>query len=102
MLYAAVFVGRYLDLFRADGWYSFYLVFFKLFYIISSFYIILLMMKVYPRTREQEKAWKLGLWSLGGSFVLAPIGTLLSFGGFPSHWFTEVSRKHYGPALTCS
>ena len=92
MLYAAVFVGRYLDLFRADGWDNFYLV----------FYIILLMMKVYPRTREQEKAWKLGLWSLGGSFVLAPIITLLDFGGFPSHWFTEVSRKHYGPAFTCS
>ena len=93
MLYAAVFLTRYLDLFRAVGWNSFYLVFFKLFYIISSFYIILLMMKVYPRTREREKAWKLALWSLGGSIVLAPILPAFYKEGYPYHWITEVSRK---------
>lgn len=90
MLYAAVFVTRYLDLFRAEGWNSFYLVFFKLFYIISSFYIIFLMMKVYPRTREREKAWKLALWSLGGSLVLAPILPAFYKEGYLPHWFTEI------------
>lgn len=99
MLYAAVFVGRYLDLFRPEGWHSFYLVFFKLFYIFSSFYIILLMMKVFPRTREREKAWKLALWSLGGSLILAPVSTLLYYKGVPTHWFTEVGCGHHGPVL---
>lgn len=90
MLYAAVFVTRYLDLFRAEGWNSFYLVSFKLFYILSSFYIIFLMMKVYPRTREREKAWKLALWSLGGSLVLAPILPAFYKAGYPYNWFTEI------------
>lgn len=31
------------------------------------------MMRVYARTREREKAWKLGAYCLGGSLVLAPI-----------------------------
>lgn len=92
MLYAVVFVTRYLDLTRANGWSSVYNVFFKLFYIISSFYIIYIMMKVFPRTRERERAWKLGIGSAAVSLVLAPILTLISYGGFPSHWFTEVSR----------
>jgi hypothetical protein len=90
MLYAVVFVTRYLDLTRANGWSSVYNVFFKLFYIISSFYIIYIMMKVFPRTRERERAWKLGIGSAAVSLVLAPILTLISYGGFPSHWFTEI------------
>ncbi|KAL9125953.1 MAG: hypothetical protein Q9217_004913 [Psora testacea] len=31
------------------------------------------MMKLYARTREREKAWKLGACCLGGSIVLAPV-----------------------------
>lgn len=44
----------------------------KPFYIMTSAYIIFLMMRVYARTREREKAWKIGAWSLGGSLVAAP------------------------------
>ena len=31
------------------------------------------MMKIYARTREQEKAWKFGAYCLGGSVVLGPV-----------------------------
>ncbi|GIJ99260.1 ER lumen protein-retaining receptor 3 [Aspergillus viridinutans] len=91
MLYAAVFLTRYLDLFRGSGWRSFYLVFFKFFYIFSSFYIIFLMMKVYPRTRERERAWKMALGSVVVSLVLAPIVTPIFDDKdlFKMHWFTE-------------
>jgi hypothetical protein len=96
MLYAAVFVTRYLDLFRGSGWRSFYLVFFKFFYIFSSFYIIFLMMKVYPRTRERERAWKMALGSIVLSLVLAPIVTPIFDDKdlFKTHWFTEVGLAH--------
>ncbi|KAE8144917.1 ER lumen protein retaining receptor-domain-containing protein [Aspergillus avenaceus] len=90
ILYATVFVTRYLDLFRAAGWFSIYNVFFKLFYIISSFYIIFLMMNVYPRTRERERAWKLAMGSVAVSLVLAPILIPIFYGGYPHHWFTEI------------
>ena len=33
------------------------------------------MMKVYARTRERERAWRLGAYCLGGSVLLAPIVT---------------------------
>lgn len=93
ILYALVFVTRYLDLFRASGWGDVWNDFFKIFYIVSSFYIILLMMRMYPRTREKERAWKLALWSVGGSIVLAPIILPIFYGRYPYHWFTEVSRS---------
>lgn len=78
MLYALVFVTRYLDLFKPSvflepgflSWWNFIL---KIFYITSSFYIVFLMMRVYARTREREKAWRLGAYCLGGSIFLAPI-----------------------------
>jgi hypothetical protein len=97
MLYAVVFVTRYLDLFQGSGWRSFYLVFFKFFYIFSSFYIIFLMMKVYPRTRERERAWKMAVGSVVVSLVLAPIVTPIfakDMGYYKRHWFTEVSLAH--------
>ncbi|KAB8232949.1 ER lumen protein retaining receptor-domain-containing protein [Aspergillus alliaceus] len=90
VLYAMVFVTRYLDLFRLDGWRSFYLVFFKFFYILSSGYIIFLMMKMFPRTRERERAWKLALGSVAASLVLAPILTRIFNHPWPYHWFTEI------------
>lgn len=51
----------------------------KIFYITSSIYIIFIMMRVYARTREREKAWRLGAYCLGGSLVLAPIITAIPF-----------------------
>lgn len=81
VLYALVFVTRYLDsLWEAPSrhllpvW-NFVL---KNFYIISSLYIIFLMLKVYARTREREKAWRLGACCLAGSIVLAPIITAIA------------------------
>lgn len=49
------------------------------------------MMKVYPRTRERERAWKLGLWSVGGSILLAPISIWLLETEIYNPWILEVS-----------
>ncbi|KAJ5997068.1 hypothetical protein N7522_008728 [Penicillium canescens] len=96
LLYGIVFIFRYLDLFSSYTWSGFgtwhtaYNVSFKLFYLISSFYLIFLIFKVYPRTRERERAWKLGMWSTLGSFVMAPIAILiLERDGYPRNWFME-------------
>lgn len=35
------------------------------------------MMKVFPRTRERERAWKLGIYSVLGSMALSPIAILI-------------------------
>lgn len=75
MLYVGVFITRYLDLFWTPPSESMWNFILKNFYILSSLYIIVLMMKVYARTREREKAWKLGAYCLGGSTLLAPIVT---------------------------
>lgn len=92
ILYAMVFVTRYLDLIRPHNWKEPYLVFFKLFYIASSVYIIYIMMRVFPRTRERERAWKLALGSIAVSLVLAPILNPIFYGEYPeAHVFTEVS-----------
>ncbi|KAH0387409.1 hypothetical protein KCU92_g1827, partial [Aureobasidium melanogenum] len=73
-LYCVVFIVRYLDLFSIPhsflGFWNFTL---KIFYISTSLYIVFLMTRVYARTREREKAWKMGLWSLVGSVVCAPV-----------------------------
>jgi hypothetical protein len=98
-LYAMIFVTRYLDIFRASHWREgqAYLIFFKLFYIFTSFYIIALMTYVYPRTREREKSWKLATWCAVGSAIGAPIVLAIwgaaSKEGYPKYWFTEVSIK---------
>lgn len=47
------------------------------------------MMKVYPRTRERERAWKLGIYSVMGSLVMAPI-MMAIFKDWPTQWFLEV------------
>ena len=73
VLYAFVFCTRYLDLFWVSptrSWWNFIL---KNFYIWSSIYIIILMTRVYARTREREKAWKLGGYAFGASLVAAPL-----------------------------
>lgn len=105
VLYAVVFVSRYLDLFRRRVWAEdlrewnrdkVYLIFFKLFYIFSSLYIIFLMVRVYARTREREKSWKLAGWSVLGSAVAAPIAVAIVSAArreeYPARWFTEVSH----------
>jgi hypothetical protein len=68
-LYCLVFIARYLDLFNYFHWWNTTL---KVFYILSSLYILFLMLRVYARTREREKAWKLGAFCLGASAISAP------------------------------
>lgn len=36
------------------------------------------MMRVYARTRERERAWKLGAIALGGAMFAAPLVTLIN------------------------
>jgi hypothetical protein len=69
-LYCLVFISRYLDLFMPNKPWNTVL---KVFYILSSLYILFLMLRVYARTREREKAWKLGAFCLIGSAIGAPI-----------------------------
>lgn len=66
---------------------------FKFFYLSSSFYIVFIMMKVYPRTRERERAWKLGIYSVVGSLVMAPIMMTITK-DWPNQWFLEVRTIH--------
>ena len=84
ILYALVFVTRYLDMFKGkiqdprnpEG--TLWNFILKNFYIITSFYIIFVMMRVFARTREREKAWKLGAYCLAISALLAPPATIVS------------------------
>ncbi|BCS29159.1 ER lumen protein-retaining receptor [Aspergillus puulaauensis] len=89
MLYTLVFLTRYTDLLRHGGWTEPYNVIFKFFYFISSFYTIFLMMRVFPRTRETERAWKMALISVGVCLVLSPI-VIPIFGKYPALWFEEI------------
>ena len=76
-LYILVFLTRYIDLFYVSPLASLWNFVLKIFYISSSVYILFIMMRVYARTREREKAWKLGAYCLGGSLVLAPVITAI-------------------------
>ncbi|KAK4128692.1 hypothetical protein N657DRAFT_639183 [Parathielavia appendiculata] len=69
LFYALVFITRYTDLFRESFAWNY---FFKVFYLLSSFYTIAIMRFVYPRTREREVAWKLSALILVGVTVLSP------------------------------
>ena len=73
MLYVVVFITRYFKHFWIQPWGCLWNIVLSNFYIISSLYIIVLMMRVYARTREREKAWRLGAYCLGVSIILAPI-----------------------------
>ncbi|RVX72681.1 hypothetical protein B0A52_04079 [Exophiala mesophila] len=89
ILYIAVFLTRYLDLFWVPptaSWWNFIL---KNFYIWSSIYIIILMTRVYARTREREKAWKWGGYVTAASIVSAPLVTLI-FEGWKHSTFAEI------------
>ncbi|KAI0007758.1 ER lumen protein retaining receptor-domain-containing protein [Xylariaceae sp. FL0662B] len=74
VLYAVVFCSRYTDFFQETSTWNY---FFKLFYIISSIYIIAIMRWMYPRTREREVAWKLGGVILVGSLLVSPFTMLI-------------------------
>ncbi|KAL4875908.1 ER lumen protein retaining receptor-domain-containing protein [Aspergillus karnatakaensis] len=89
LLYVLVFLTRYADLLRPGGWHSAYNLIFKFFYFASSFYTIYLMMRVFPRTREKERAWKMALGSIGVSLVLAPV-VLPIFDKFGDYWFENI------------
>ncbi|KAH8716749.1 ER lumen protein retaining receptor-domain-containing protein [Phaeosphaeriaceae sp. PMI808] len=92
-LYALVFCTRYLNIFKSspneDGYHvwNFSL---KIFYTLSSLYIIFLMTSVYARTREREKAWKFGLYCLAGAMAITPIW-YLSFKKWIFHTNTFMS-----------
>jgi len=70
--YCLVFLSRYLDFFSGFS-YSIWNTTFKAYYILTSLYVLFLMLRVYARTREREKAWKLGGACLGASIVLSPL-----------------------------
>lgn len=80
VLYALVFGTRYLDIFTSsatkDGWHTWNFSL-KIFYTLSSLYIIFLMTSVYARTREREKAWKFGMYCLLGSVLMTPFWYLI-------------------------
>lgn len=87
ILYALVFCTRYLDVFSENSAWNFI---FKIFYIISSFYILGVMQWVFPRTREREISWKLGAIILGSSLVLSPFIMMI----FEKKWgFRPVRTK---------
>ncbi|KAF2263028.1 ER lumen protein retaining receptor [Lojkania enalia] len=80
VLYALVFCTRYLDIFTTSAtrdWEHTWNFSLKIFYTLSSLYIIFLMTSVYARTREREKAWKFGMYCLIGSVVVAPFWFLI-------------------------
>jgi hypothetical protein len=74
LFYALVFVARYTDLFSESYRWNY---FFKVFYLLSSFYTIAIMRFIYPRTREREVAWKLSALILAGCLVLSPFVMLI-------------------------
>jgi hypothetical protein len=100
-LYVLVFCSRYLDLFWVSPAVSYWNFVLKNFYIWSSIYIIFLMLRVYARTREREKAWHLGMYCLGGSIVGAPIVTLI-FRGAQSLKSSEVTQPFVLSKEICS
>ena len=89
MLYFLVFSTRYLDLFWVAPWFSYWNTVLKIFYISSSVYVVYIMMRWFPRTREKEKAWKITTGSLGGSLIAAPLVTML-FRGWSGSTLSEV------------
>lgn len=94
MLYGLVFISRYLDLFWTESAWN---LIWKIVYITTSFYVVIIMLKVYPRTRERERAWKFGIYAVAGSLLFAPLLTWILERPWPSDWFMEV----YCPCTRC-
>ncbi|KAI1448715.1 ER lumen protein retaining receptor-domain-containing protein [Annulohypoxylon stygium] len=74
VFYAIVFCTRYTDFFHEKSSWNY---FFKLFYVLSSFYILIIMRWLFPRTREREISWKLGAVVLMGSLFISPFTMLI-------------------------
>lgn len=91
-LYVLVFCTRYLDIFWVPPRLSIWNFTLKNFYTLSSLYILIAMMWFFPRTREREKAWKLGTACLVGSLVVAPLAMLVFRWGEHKWRFTEVRK----------
>lgn len=95
-LYALVFCTRYLDIFTSSlelalAKWNFVL---KILYVTTSFYIIYLMMRVFARTREREKAWKLGAYCLFGSLLLTlPVTGIFRRSAFRPFQILEVRKE---------
>ncbi|KAK3393613.1 ER lumen protein retaining receptor-domain-containing protein [Podospora didyma] len=88
VFYALVFLTRYTDLFTGDEMSTRWNHFFKIFYLLSSFYTIGIMRFLFPRTREREVAWKMSAAILAGSLLASPF-VMMTFTK-PMHWaFTE-------------
>ena len=104
VFYALVFLTRYTDLFTGDEMTTRWNHFFKIFYLLSSFYTIGIMRFLFPRTREREVAWKMSAAIFAGSLLASPF-VMMTFTK-PMHWaFTEVrinsiSRSHTRNAYT--
>ncbi|KFY20712.1 hypothetical protein V493_07631, partial [Pseudogymnoascus sp. VKM F-4281 (FW-2241)] len=77
-LYAFVFCTRYIDLFWKNPGDNLWNFIFKIFYIVSSLYILLLMTRIFSRTREREMSYRLGAYILLGSLILAPFITMIA------------------------
>ena len=92
VFYAAVFCTRYTDLFRETSSWNY---FFKVFYLLSSFYTIVIMRWLYPRTREREVAWKIGAAVLAGCLVLSPFMMLI----FEEEKFWSFETVSFSPTL---
>lgn len=70
LLYLLVFLTRYVDLLWT--FFNTYNTIFKITYILTSLYTIYLLLKVYPRSREPEKEWRIATYICGFSGILAP------------------------------
>lgn len=67
----------------------------KLFYISSSAYIVFLMMSVFARTREREKAWKFGIYCLAGAAILAmPVTAMFMKGPKVTYTIDGKEKSH--------
>ncbi|KAF8247995.1 ER lumen protein retaining receptor, partial [Wilcoxina mikolae CBS 423.85] len=93
-LYALVFLTRYLDLFSKYALDVLYNFLFKITYIATSFYILFLMFRIYPRSRESENQWKLTVYILCFSAITAPILYLI-FKGRNNPWDTRDLFRHF-------
>lgn len=72
----------------------------KLFYMLSSMYTIFIMMRIFARTRERERSWKIGTISLVGSAVLAPF-VMMIFKDKNAWSFAEVYYFQYKLLCWC-
>lgn len=67
----------------------------KIIYILTSFFIVFLMTRVYPRSRESERGWRLSGYALGSSLVTAPwLGSLLAAMFHDRHNWHVVTTFH--------